>query len=29
VCSEFEGASDFIEGTRRSVAYLKWVVSAV
>ena len=29
VCSEFEGASDFIEGTRRSVAYLKRVVSVV
>lgn len=29
VCSEFEGAGDFVEGTRRSVAYLKQVVSGI
>ena len=29
VCSEFEGAGDFAEGTRRSVAYLKEIVSGI
>ena len=29
VSSEFEGAGDFVEGTRRSVAYLKRIVSAI
>jgi len=29
VCSEFEGGGDFVEGTRRSIAYLKPVVAAL
>jgi sugar phosphate isomerase/epimerase len=29
VCSEFEGVGDFVEGTRRSVVYLKQMVSAI
>ncbi|MFN2285968.1 MAG: sugar phosphate isomerase/epimerase family protein [Anaerolineae bacterium] len=29
VCSEFEGAGDFVEGTRRSMAFLKRVLPAV
>jgi protein FrlC len=29
VCSEFEGTGDFLEGTRRSVAFLKRVLSAI
>lgn len=29
VCSEFEGAGDFVEGTRRSVAFLTRVLAAI
>jgi sugar phosphate isomerase/epimerase len=29
VCSEFEGAGDFVEGTRRSMAFLKRVLPAI